>query len=144
MANDFMAVGSALYARLGTVQYTYNGSGTVPTTGTLGTYDSIAVQGTAVPYVIFQHQASVDEYRFSGGHGESSDYLVKAVSNRTTASAQAFAIYGKAHEVLQYAPLTVSGGQLLRCWRTSRFQYRDNDGYWHVGGIYRIDTWDNV
>lgn len=135
-------MGSALYGRLGTVQYTYPTHGTVTTTGTLGTYDTLSLQGTATPYVIFQLQASLDTYTFGTVSGESADYLVKVVSNRQTAG-QAFAIYDKAHQVLQDAPLTIVGSYPLRVRRRSRVQYRDQDGFWHVGGIYRIDRWNS-
>lgn len=141
--NDFAAMGSALYGRLGTVTYTYQTHGTVTTTGTLPAYDTVALQGTAVPYVIYQLQDSLDMYTFGTVSGESADYLVKVVSNRQTPSAQAYAIYDAAHNALQDAPLTIAGGYPLRVRRISRVQYRDTDGYWHVGGVYRCDRWNS-
>lgn len=142
MANEFAALGSALYGCLGTVQYSYHAGGTATTSGTLGCYDTLAPQGVNAPYVIFQLQDSLDEYTFGTKSGESADYLVKAVSNRQYATMQAFAIYDQAHEVLQDAALSVNGHTTLRVRRTSRVQYRDADSYWHVGGIYRIDIWE--
>lgn len=142
MANDFGAQGSALYGRLGTVQYTYRTSGTTLTTGTLGVYDAMAPQGGTAPYVIFQFMTSADEYTFAGGHGESTEIMVKAVSNRQYASMQAEPIYSQAHTALQHAALTITGTNLLRLRRNSRIKYRDSDGYWHVGGLYSVDTWD--
>lgn len=136
--NDFLAMGSAIYARLGTVQYTYPTQGTVTATSTLGLHDTLSPQGSAVPYVIFQLQASVDDYIFGPESFESADYLVKAVSNRQTAL-QGQSIYNTAHVNLQDAPLTIAGGYALRVRRRSRVQFRDTDSYWHVGGIYRID-----
>lgn len=141
MSDQFSALGSALYARLGTVQYTYRTNGTVTVTGTLPTYDSLAPQGTNPPYVIFQLASSLDRYQFGGDAGESADYLIKVVSDRQYASAQAFGIYHQAHTQVQDAPLVVANNQLLRCRRSSRFQYPDAEQYWHVGGYYRIDTW---
>lgn len=140
--NDFSAMGSAIYGRLGTVVYTYQTNGTATTTGALGAYDTLAIQGTATPYVIFQLQASLDEYTFNGPSGESADYLVKVVSNRQYASQQAFAIYNTVHANLQDAPLAITGSYALRVRRRSRVEFRDSDGYWHVGGIYRIDRWN--
>ncbi len=140
--NSFAAVGSAIYGRLGTVVYTYNVGGTATVTGTLGTYDSLSAQGAATPYVIFQLQTSVDEYAFGAEHGESLDVVLKSVTNRQWASQQGFTIYDTAHHALQDAPLMVSGADLLRCRRQSRLQYRDRDGYWHVGGVYRLDFWE--
>lgn len=144
MANDFALLGSALYGRLGTVQYTYPAAGTATTTGSINVYAVMAV-GTGsspapAPYIIFQHQAGLDEYTFDK-RGESLDYMVKAVSDRQTPS-QAYAIYAGAHDALQDAPLNISGYTVLRVRRQSRFEFRDTDGYFHVGGLYRIDTWD--
>ncbi len=134
-------MGSALYGRLGTVSYTYPTSGTATTSGTLALHDTLAVQGSAVPYVIFQLQASLDEYTFGTVSGESADYLVKSVSNRQTAL-QGQVIYNTTHANLQDATLTIVGSYPLRVRRRSRVQFRDGDGYWHVGGIYRIDRWN--
>lgn len=141
--SSYAVMGSALYGRLGTVQYTYNTNGTVSTTGTLGTWDTQAPQRSSTPYIIYQLQDSLDQYTFSGPSGESADYLVKVVSNRVDPTVDAFAIYDHLHEVLQDAPLTIAGGRSLRVRRLSRVQYQDSDRYWHVGGIYRIDTWNS-
>lgn len=140
--NDFGAIGSALYSRLGTVTYTYPTQGTVTTTGSVGTYDTLSHQGSATPYVIFQHETALDTYTFGTVSGVSADYMVKAVSNRQT-PLQAQAIYAKAHDTLQDAPLTIAGSYPLRVRRTSTFQFRDSDSFWHVGGIYRVDYWHN-
>ena len=142
--SDFRAMGSALYARMGTVSYTYNSSGTVPTTRTLGTFDSLATQGgTVTPYVIFALQDSLDDYAFGNKRGESADYLLKVVSDRATPSAQAYTIYEQAHDALQDAALSITGSTVLRVRRRSRVAYIDNEKYWHVGGIYRLDTVDS-
>lgn len=141
MPNDFAAIGSALYARLGTVQYTYRAAGTAYTTGTLGCYDTLAPQGGTPPYVIFQYQAGVDDYVFGGGSGKSLDYLVKVVSNRYYPGMQAFDIYAGVYAALQDAPLSVTGSNLLRCRELRPVQLRDSDGFWHVGAIWRIDFW---
>lgn len=142
--DSFALIGSALYNRLGTVQYTYPTTGTATTTGSLGVYDSEAPrQGTAFlspPYIIFQHQAGVDEYSFDH-HGESLDYVVKVVSDRLTRR-QAYAIYDQVHNNLQDAPLTLGSADVLRVRRSSRLAYRDGDGFVHTGAIYRFDFWD--
>jgi hypothetical protein len=126
MANDFAALGSALYARLGTA-------------GTVGVYYALAPQGGTPPYCIIQRQAGVDEYTFTDG-GVSTDYVVKIVSNRQWPN-EAYQVYTHIHDALQDAPLTVTGFQLLRCRRRSTIEYREPEGFWHVGGIYRIDLW---
>lgn len=141
--NHYAAMGSAIYGRMGTVQYSYQASGTAITTGTLGCYDTLAPQPSAVPYVIYQLQDSLDVYNFGTTSGESADYILKAVSNRQDPTAQAFAIYDQAHNHFQDAPLSITGGYLLRCRRIGRVQYQDSAKYWHVGGIYRIDNWES-
>lgn len=140
--NDFAAMGSAIYGRLGSVQYTYPTTGVAGTTGSLGVHDTMALQGSATPYVIYQLQDSLDTYTFGTVSGESADYMVKVVSQRQYPSQQAFAIYNTVHANLQDAPLTIAGSYPLRVRRMSRFQYRDTDSFWHVGGIYRIDRWN--
>jgi hypothetical protein len=147
MSNSFSAIGSALYARLGTVVYAYTTNGTATATGTLGTYYALAPQNpmTSPPYIIVQLASSLDDYTFGTAdnkHGESTDYIIKVVSNREWPTAQAYGIYGQAHDALQDAPLTVAGNQLLRCRRTSRIEYMDSDRFWHVGGLYRLDIWE--
>lgn len=139
--NNFAAQGSALYGRLGTVQYTYSTGGTATYVGTVGTYDSMAPQGTNPPYIIFQFMTSRDDYAMSSKPGESSEVMVKAVSNRYYPSQQAYAMYATAHDNLQNASLSVAGNTLLRCQRRSRFSFRDAEGFWNVGGIYRVETW---
>lgn len=139
--NNFSALGSAIYGRLGTVQYTYATNGTVIGTSTLGTYDSIAPQGSNPPYIIFQFMVSQDDYAMSSTPGETAEYMLKTISNRNDPTQQAYAIYAQAHDALQNAGLTVSGNTLLRLQRRSRFVYQDSKGFWHVGGNYRVDTW---
>lgn len=138
MPNDFALMGSALYGRLGTVQYTYATQGTATTTGSVGVYNGMAPQETLTPYVIFQRMSGLDEYTFDT-RGESLEYMVKAVSDRAYPGMQAYPIYGQAHDALQDAPLNVGSYVLMRCRRRSQFEYRDTDGYLHVGGLYRID-----
>lgn len=144
--DSISAVGSALYSRLGTVQYTYNNGGTVPVTGTLGTYDTLAPQNptTNPPYVIFQLMADVGEYTFGTANGQSMDWLIKVVSNRLYPSQQAYSLYNQAHGNVQNAPLSVTGYTVQRCRRQTQIApFREANGYWHVGGIYRVDIWQS-
>lgn len=122
--NDFAALGSALFTRL-------NAQGTV------GVFYALAPQGGTPPYCIIQRQAAVDEYTFTSSE-VSSDYVVKIVSNRNWPG-EAYQVYMHIHNALQDAPLSVAGFSLLRCRRRSTIEYRDPEGYWHVGGLYRID-----
>ncbi len=141
MPNNFALVGSALAARLGTVQYTYTANSGSATTGSITVYNTMAPQQTEPPYIVFQHAAAVDEYAFDA-HGESLDYIVKVVSNRAYPGAQAYPIYATAHDALQDAPLSIGSATLLRCRRQSRFEYPDDKRYLHIGGMYRIDFWE--
>ena len=69
MATPHAALGSAIATAL---------SG-----GTVGVFDTLAVQGGTPPYVIFQAQSAGDhEYTFSST-GLRADYVVKVLSNRT-------------------------------------------------------------
>jgi hypothetical protein len=69
MANDFTALGSAIYSKL-------NASGTV------GIHYILAPQGAALPYCVFQRNALVDDYVFgtTAYRGVSSDYVVQILS----------------------------------------------------------------
>ena len=126
MATDFQAIGSALYSALG---------------GTAGTvFYGLAPQGYATPYLLVARQSATDEYTFTSA-GVSADYLVTAISDREWPGAEAYPRYATAHALLQGTQLTVTGFQALRCQRTNTVEYRDQQGYWHVGGVYRIDIW---
>lgn len=141
MTASFNAMGSALYARMGTVVYTYTTNGTATAMGTLGFYDTLAPQAsTPKPYLVFQHMTGADEYLFGAEAGQADEYMLKVISDRNYA-AQAQGIYDQAHSVLQDAPLSIASNQLLRCRRTAPVKYQDTDHFWHVGGLYRIDTW---
>lgn len=128
MINDFVAFGSAIYSRL--------------STGTVNAYNTLAPQGSAAPYVIFQRQDAQDEHTFSdgGAGGVVADYAIKVVSSHKFIG-EAQALYGPVHTLMQDASLTATGLNFIRCRRTSTLSYRDPDGYWHVGGIYRIEAW---
>ena len=117
-------MGSALHSRLGTAM------GSV-------VYRDLAPQGGMPPYIIWGRVTGIDEYTFNTS-GIGLEYYVKGVSNRKW-NTQAYAAYGTAHALLQDAPLSVSGYQVLRVRRISTFDYLDNEGFQHVGGNYRID-----
>lgn len=126
--SDFAAIGSALYSRLGTAL-----GGSV--------YYALGPQNaTSYPCVIMQRQAAVDGYTFGAANNAdvSADYAVKAVGYGLWPTSL-YALYGSAHARVNQVALTVTGWTALRCERRSTFEYRDQDGYWHVGGVYRID-----
>lgn len=140
MADSVPLIDAAIYSRLGTVQYTYpTGAGTAMYSGSVGVYNTLAIQQTATPYIVFQSQSGIDDYSFGSNREESFDYVVKAVSVKNYPSQEANPIFATADAALQDAPLSVSGYSVLRVRRTSRIRYRDAQGYWHVGGLFRID-----
>ena len=81
-----------------------------------------------------------DEYTFTSG-GVGADYMVKVISNRQWPG-EAYAAYGSVHAVLQGKQLSMTGYTALRCERRTTIEYQDNDRFWHVGGIYRIEAWE--
>lgn len=128
--NDFAAIGSALYSTL-------NGN-----VGGLSVYYGLAPQGSTPPYVAMNRQSSVDEYTWDA-HFSMPDYTVKVVSNRRWPSEAIFA-YGTVHDTLQGASLSATGFDALRCERRSTIEYQDSDGFWHVGGVYRIEVEESI
>ena len=121
--NPVMSVGSALY--------------TVLSAGTVGAFNSLAPQGSTPPYVVFQLQAGTEEYTFTS-NGSRMDWVVKVLINRLWPG-EAADVYSATHDLVQDAALTVTGYTAQRCRRIGELQYRDPDGFWHVGGTYRID-----
>lgn len=122
--NDSLAIGTAIKTRLDAF-------------ATVDIYHMLAPEGSTPPYTIYQRMAAVDEYTFNT-HEVDTDYAVKVVSNRKWSS-EALNIYTHIHDAMQDAPLVVPGFTSLRCRRKSTIEYRDPDGFWHVGGIYAIE-----
>ena len=123
---DFVAIGSALYKACDT-------SSTVPV------YYGIAPQGSACPFIVINRQAAIDMYDFTDSM-LSADYQVKVVSDRQWPT-EAATLYDALHTGIQGTALTITGYSALRCERESTIEYRDGGGYWHVGGLYRIDVY---
>ena len=122
------ALGSAVYALV-------DGATSTPV------YYATGPQGTAHPYVIGQRQDGRDERTFAG-QGFNADYVIKAVS-RDQWPTGALRIYEGVHGSIDGGgTAVVSGYKLLRFERQSTVEYRDPDGYWHVGGIYRAEIWE--
>lgn len=126
MGNTFSAFASALYSYLDTAS-------------TANIYYALAPQNTQPPYVVIKRVTSNDEYTFTS-QGIDTQYSIKAISNRNY-PLEATALYESIHTILQNANLTISGYNLIRCERSSEFDYQDNEQYWHVGGIYNIEAW---
>ncbi len=122
---DFTAIGSALYTAC-------DNASTVPV------YYGIAPQGSVCPYIIINRQAAIDEYTFTS-RSISADYQVKVISDRLWPT-QAATLYDALHTGIQGRALTITGYSALRCERESTIEYRDTGGFWHVGGLYRIEA----
>lgn len=122
---DFTAFGSAIYVAC-------DNASTVPV------YYGVAPQGAACPYIVINRQAAIDEYTFTSS-SISADYQVKVVSDRAWPT-QAATLYDALHTGIQGRALTITGYSALRCERESTIEYRDSGGFWHVGGLYRIEA----
>ena len=129
MANDFTAIGSALYSALG------------GGTASPSVYYAMAPQGSTPPYTIFQRMAGNDEYTFNDG-GVNTEYMIKVISNRQWPG-EAWNAYGSVHTAIQGASLSVTGFSSLRCERRTTIEFVDYDRFWHVGGIYRVEAWSS-
>lgn len=128
MADPYTALGSAIASTIGTAIG-------VPL------YMNVAPQGGTPPYCVYQFQAATDDYVFGNGADSitAADVSFRVISNRVWPG-EALLIYGgSVHPRVQRASLSVAGHKLLRCERTGQIPpYRDADGYWHVGGLYRV------
>ncbi len=127
MANDFGALGSALYTLL-------DNASTAPV------YNLVAPQGTVWPYVVFQRQDAQDEHTFDSA-GVNADYVVKVVGKDQFPTALE-RMYDGIHAVIDGAGMPVTGYNLLRMERQTTIEYRDTDMFWHVGGLYRVEIWE--
>lgn len=122
MANSFDAMGSALYAKIAPI----DGS---------AIYDTVAPSTVTPPYDIFQRVDGVDWYTFNSS-GEDLLYMVKCVDDRYWPH-RAQGRYGTIHATLQDASLTLTGFSQLRMRRVNTIgPYTDNEGFWHIGGVY--------
>lgn len=122
---DLTAIGSALYTAC-------DNASTVPV------YYAQVPQGSALPAIVFNRQVAIDEYTFTSD-GVSADYQIKVISDRKYPHVAA-AAYDALHDALNGTVLTVTGYTALRCERRSTLEYQDSGGYWHVGGLYRVDV----
>ena len=125
MADGVLAVGTAIYTRL-------------HAQATVDVFYALATQGATPPYTVYQRMVSMDEYTFGTARLLNADYMVKVISNRNW-PVEALDVYAHIHNAMQDAPLTVTGFTCLRCRRKSTIEYRDPDGFWHVGGLYRVE-----
>lgn len=122
---DIITLGSALYSML-------DAASTVPI------YYGIAPQGSACPFIIADREGATDDYAFAGGHTIDATYTVLAVSDKQWPT-EAANLYESLHAAIDGSnPNVGSGFSVILFRRESTTQYRDNDGYWFVGGTYRL------
>ncbi len=132
MANDFAALGSAIYTMI-------DNATTVPV------FNTLAPQGSAWPYVVFQRQDARDEFTFRG-RGVLADYVIKVVgrvADNNPSPAPIERIYDRIHgSIVAGSAMAVSGYTLLRMQRQATIEYRDPEMLWHVGGLYQVEIWE--
>lgn len=131
--SDFTAFASAIYGAIGSA---------------LGSavYYGLAPQGTNPPYVVFARQSGVDSYYLYGGTAVgnwdiTAEYMVKVIDDGLWPGV-AQAAYGTVHTMMQDAALSITGFTALRSRRVQTLEYRDDDGFWHIGGIYQVEAVD--
>jgi len=120
--DDLILVGSALHGALAA--------------GTIDWYRNVA-PGTAVPpYGVWSLQSGSDAYDF-GGKFATFDYNVRVITDddwptRGEGLAQA------AMALIDNVALTIPGYDHLECRRSAPVHFRDPDGFWNIGGIFRV------
>jgi hypothetical protein len=125
---DFGALGSALYTLV-------DGATTLPV------HYALAPQGQPQPYVIVQRQDGRDEHTFTS-KGLTADYVVKVVAKDQWPTA-AQRTYDAIHNQIEGGgTVAVSGYNLLRFERQTTIEYQDPGQFWHVGGLYRVEVWE--
>ena len=129
---SYLAIGSALHTLIDSAT-------------SLTVYNERALEGAATPYVVFQRQDARDRYAMSGKEWIDADYVVKVVSTAYGPTA-AQAAYESLHGSIQHGgTIAVNGYTLTHFERQATIQYQENaanGGFWHIGGIYRIQVWE--
>lgn len=126
---DFGALGSALYSLI-------EGATSLPV------FYAKARQGQQPPYVIYQRQDGRDEHTFNS-QGVNADYVVKVVSRDTWPTGGQRAYDGIHAQIEGGGTIVVNGYTLLRMERRATIEYQDPGEFWHVGGLYRVEVWED-
>ena len=122
MSDDLILVGSALHGLLAA--------------GTLTWYRDVAPGTATMPFGVWSFQSGSDEYDF-GGRFTIYDYNVRVVTDDDWPT-RAEQLAADAGTLIQNTPMAITGYEHLECRRSSPVHYRDPDGFWNVGGIYRV------
>lgn len=131
MANLRVNLDKAVYDKLNVTAVTNVATG--------GVFNTLAPQGTAPPYVLFQAMTKMDEHSFNGRFGNAL-YMVKAVS-RSPWPKEALDIDTQIDTALEDASLSITGYTALLCRRESDIYLTEDAGgviWTHSGGLYRI------
>ena len=124
---NFLLAGSAIFNKL--------------TGGTIPVFYQLAPQAQSPPFVEIVFMSGMDERTFTD-KGLNTTFLVKVISDRQY-PLQAIQAYGGIHDLLEDAVITFDDYNLLMIRRESIVQYQDPDRFWHVGGNYNLDIWEN-
>lgn len=122
MSQDLILVGSALHGAL--------------SAGTVTWYRDVAPGTAEPPFGVWSLQSGTDAYDF-GGSFTIFDYNVRIIDD-TEWSTRAEGLAADAGTLIQNVPLTIPGFEHLECRRSAPVHFRDPDGFWNVGGIYRV------
>lgn len=132
MANLRVNLDTAVYNVLNVEAVTNEATG--------GVFNSLAPQGIAPPFIVFQAMSKVDDYFAYTGRGGQAIYMVKVIS-RSPWPKEGGDIDTQIDSVMQDASLSITGHTLLSCRRESDIYFTEDQAgvtFQHVGGTYRI------
>ena len=109
------------------------------TNGTVDFYYRKAKQSVQPPFGVVSFIAGTDDYTFDS-NGFNGEWLIKVVGRKTFPETT-IEEYNETHDIIQDAPLTLTGNTLMRFRRISLIEYQDPEDFWNIGGIYNFDTW---
>jgi len=107
----------------------------------LPVYFQLAPQSQNPPFVEVSFVSGMDERTFTD-KGLNCIYMVKVVSDRQF-PLEAIQAYDDLHSILEDSAITFNDYSLLRIRRESIIQYQDPERFWHIGGNYNLEFWEN-
>ena len=134
MANLRVNLDTAVYNVLNVEAVTNEATG--------GVFNSLAPQGIAPPFIVFQAMSKVDDYFAYTGRGGQAIYMVKVIS-RSPWPKEGGDIDTQIDSVMQDASLSITGHTLLSCRRESDIYFTEDQAgvtIQHVGGTYRSNA----
>ena len=131
MANARLQIDKAVYNVLNVAS--------LQTLATGGIYNTMAPEGAAAPYVIFQAFSKIDEHSFDGRYANAV-YMVKAVSRQRWPK-EASDVDTQVDTLMEDATLSITGFSQLICRRENDVYLVEEEAgniWHHIGGLYRI------